>query len=393
MNPGASVLLNSNVSVRFYLTKPDTLVNFDNYKFGYVKSNNDLGAYGAIHYIEETSGYYKLDETYYQSKDGVKAVNNDVDVQTNVIEVDGCEQTQYFIDVPVCAREFADTITITVTGNNGENPLFETRTYSVKEYCQKRIANHANDDINCEEGKNGLATRKLAMAMLDYGTAMQKYKNYNTDNLANAEVLNAYNAMVVKTTPTEEEKTAYENYFGTGTTTPTKTLDKLVAEDASTTVGSGHAYTEYATPKTETSLGIRLYGKSLSLEDNVKVYFYFAVGMIKKADGTLLKKIPVNTFEFKDKDGKVLPVYCADEKNNIYYVVADGLAASDLESQYEVCVNVNSENAYGLEGTLDVKYSPLQYCDAMNDDATVGSLCQTIVNYWNAAEAVFEITN
>ena len=206
MNPGASVLLNSNVSIRFYLTKPDTLVNFDNYKYGYVKSNNDLGAYGAIHYIEEPSGYYKLDETYYQSKDGVKAVNNDVDVQTNVIEVDGCEQTQYYIDVPVCAREFADTITIAVTGNNGENPLFETRTYSVKEYCQKRIANHANDDVNSEEGKNGLATRKLAMAMLNYGTAMQKYKNYNTDNLANAEVLKAYNAMVVKTTPTEKKK-------------------------------------------------------------------------------------------------------------------------------------------------------------------------------------------
>ena len=89
-----------------------------------------------------------------------------VDV-TNAQLVDG----QYIITEELAAKEMGKEVTVQL--KNGETPVGEAYTSSVKEYAEGILASNDYDAV----------TKALVQAMLNYGAAAQKYFGYETDAL------------------------------------------------------------------------------------------------------------------------------------------------------------------------------------------------------------------
>lgn len=109
-------------------------------------------------------------------------------------DVDGMVNTKKY-SVGVYAKEMADTVTISIScypGGEWDNPITLQKNYSVKEYLEA-VASEA--DTLDPENAEGL--RNLCYATLNYGAAAQKQFNHNTDNLANENVPDDYQATAV----------------------------------------------------------------------------------------------------------------------------------------------------------------------------------------------------
>lgn len=86
----------------------------------------------------------------------------------------------YVYSVPVAAKKMTETITISIK-KDGQELLSENTTYSVNQYCQAQVAAYVAAGSGATQDQIDVA--KACTSILVYGRSMQKYFNYNTDNL------------------------------------------------------------------------------------------------------------------------------------------------------------------------------------------------------------------
>lgn len=86
----------------------------------------------------------------------------------------------FVYSVPVAAKKMTETITISIK-KDGQELLSENTTYSVNQYCQAQVAKYVAAGTGATQDQIDVA--KACTAILVYGRSMQKYFNYNTDNL------------------------------------------------------------------------------------------------------------------------------------------------------------------------------------------------------------------
>lgn len=113
-----------------------------------------------------------------------------------VTEVKGTEENGYsvFSYKGINPQCMSDTVKAELLYNNVSVDVIEN--YSVKAYCDNLIANESTLDFTSAQLN---AFRSLLADMLTYGAVSQEYKNYNTENLANAsEWVNQYKSTFAK---------------------------------------------------------------------------------------------------------------------------------------------------------------------------------------------------
>jgi len=201
-------------------------------------------------------------------------------------------ENHYMFTCDVAARQMADDITVTYHCGDWTS---ESQQYSVKKYAETIIANENNE----------YATRitNLAKNLLDYGTASQKYFNYNTNNLANTEFVGS---------------------------------ELNVTADMLEAYAKGVQSNEQIAALTSTSL-------RLQSETTLRMYFTFADG------------VSGDNFNFTDEEGNILEVVWT---GNRYYVDFENIKAHELDKDYTVTITDGNE----LSQTYS--YSVLSYCYA-----------------------------
>lgn len=105
----------------------------------------------------------------------------------------------------IAPNQMNDTIYATLYATyNGVEYVSETKEYSVAEYCYSTLDKYAADDY--------AELRTLLVDLLNYGVQSQLYTNYNTNNLANANLTEAQLAWGTAEEPTltNSLNTAYE---------------------------------------------------------------------------------------------------------------------------------------------------------------------------------------
>lgn len=79
------------------------------------------------------------------------------------------------LTVPIAARQMTDKITVTLM--DGENQIGAAQEFKVQKYAEDLIASQGNSNEKLKH---------ILIYMLQYGAAMQNYKGYKTNDLANA---------------------------------------------------------------------------------------------------------------------------------------------------------------------------------------------------------------
>lgn len=149
----------------------------------------------------------------------------------------------------IAAKEMGDVIYFRpYTVINGIYTYGELECYSVKDYCEDRIANSSNANL-----------KAALKAMLNYGAASQIYFGYNTENLANASL-------------SEEDKAlSFNNEYLTSLIE----VDENIAKNFAST---GTLYDNGNTLKLEGATSVKYYvgvGKDKSKFDGCEGKFYF----------------------------------------------------------------------------------------------------------------------
>ena len=169
------------------------------------------------------------------------------------------------------------------------------------------VAEYADVILNSTEPEY-VAAQPLVKAMLNYGAAAQVYFDYNTDNLANADL---------------------------------EAADKAVA-DAD--------FDDYGYALTGKEEGVTYYGSRLTLEGEtiIKHYFYITTDVVPE--------ITVN--------GEKVT---ADKKGELYEVVIDGIVAQDLDEKFELKIGglTLDYNAFSY-GKLAMQVEDAKLIDVMN---------------------------
>lgn len=172
----------------------------------------------------------------------------------------------YYVSVKVSAPQMTDTIKVQIINGTDKS---EEKTYSVKEYADTILS-----------GDYPEATKQLVAQMLQYGAAAQNYFNYNSGNLANANVP-VYASLMPQTT---------------------------------------HAIT--VSGKLD---GIKFYGASLLFRNRITIRYYFEVS----------GNINIDDYSFTVNGKDCTPV----QKDSYYYVEYADINPQDLDSAMTVKVN------------------------------------------------------
>lgn len=183
-------------------------------------------------------------------------------------EYDG--ETYYVFSCAVNAKEMTDDIVSQFFYEGGST---KEHTYNVQTYAKHILANYDDE-----------ATKNLITSMLNYGAASQTHFGYNTDNMANAE---------------------------------------LVAPDYSDVTISGFN----ATPGQGTELA-KLYSASLILKSETTLRFFFQVDSSAAFTATY--------------NGQALEV---KQRSGLYYVDVVGIAAKDLDENVTVTISDGTNTA------------------------------------------------
>lgn len=137
----------------------------------------------------------------YATGDAPKVIIESITADTPTTDVDGKECYSYILGIP--AKELTDRITGNVyVKYNGQWYNGITTSKTVEEYALPLLA-----DSSVKETE-----KKLIANMLTYGSKMQSFKGYNTENLADAN-LGEYSSYVTTTNPvmsTENRKNPYD---------------------------------------------------------------------------------------------------------------------------------------------------------------------------------------
>ena len=211
--------------------------------------------------------------------------------------------TTYRFTCKVAAKQMTDTILGQMYTSSG--PVGESRTYSVKAYCDAAIPYFG-------QYESYASLIDLMKAMLNYGAYSQIQFDYYTQNLANAGL----------------EDTS---------------LPELTAEDLA-------AYAHGATGSED---GISISSVSLLLESTTTIRFYF------KLDGTK----SIDEYTFYANGTAVTPVQSGE---NEYYVDKENVAAKELDEMATVTVGGLTVQYCGLSYVRQVAVNhPENYSESL----------------------------
>lgn len=237
---------------------------------------------------------------------------------------------------------FAKEMSVAINANLYEgNNCLESTTYSVTQYAQKMLAN------------NTIASemKTFLVDLLNYGSAAQVYFDYNTENLANADL-------------TDEQK-AY----------------------ATTEIGQVESKAE----KVESAEDeVRIKGISLSLVNTIDVYVRFDLYNRTTAD-------VYATIDYVDIHGenKTMTIDGNDFESlvgleNRYYIVFSEYGASQMSDMFTVkFFDKATDEAIGDTTTYSIDSYIARTLEKANNQALVDIL-EAMIKYGNSAEIYFE---
>ena len=219
--------------------------------------------------------------------------------------------TQYVFSLPVPPQAMADNIVAELYF--GEMVIASKATYSIQEYAQNKL----NDAGSSAELK------RLVSDMLYYGAAAQIYKDYNTDNLATADVENILPA---------EDKAPTESIFK---------LENAEVTEYPAYIASAGVYFD----------GVNQLYIKLNTIENVKVYVTIGEGERYEANLT----------------------------GTTYYT--DGISATGFATKYVFEVEYDGVLMQTLTYSVDA------YVYAKKGHAEIGELALALYRYGKSAEA------
>ena len=220
---------------------------------------------------------------------------------------------RYRYSCPMYAKEVSEIVTVQVM--KGDEAIGSALEYSIVTYCMNRINKSTNP-----------AQVALCKALLNYAAAAQISLNYNTENLANAQLAEA---------------------------------DKILPD--------GIDVSGYAASNVGSETGIKTKSATLMLESEVSVRVYF----------TLEAGYDISDFTFTI-DGKVVE----PQKNNTgWFIETDGIAAKNLDQMMEFSVG-GITVTYGPMSYVNSKLTNSK------TNADTLNLVKALYAYWQAAEAL-----
>ena len=220
---------------------------------------------------------------------------------------------RYRYSCPMYAKEVSEIVTVQVM--KGDEAIGSALEYSIVTYCMNRINKSTNP-----------AQVALCKALLNYAAAAQISLNYNTENLANAQLAEA---------------------------------DKILPD--------GIDVSGYAASNVGSETGIKTKSATLMLESEVSVRVYF----------TLEEGYDISDFTFTI-DGKVVE----PQKNSTgWFIETDGIAAKNLDQMLEFSVG-GITVTYGPMSYVNSKLSNSK------TNADTLNLVKALYAYWQAAEAL-----
>ena len=248
-------------------------------------------------------------------------INN---VKTNLSDLEEVNGKATIATPAMAPRQLNDSFTIRYYDGD-DNPISNETTISIKDYITILL----NDSNTTETGKT------FYKSLLNYASYAQEYFEYNTENLANADL---------EESDKDVSAVTYENVL------------------------------TYAANIANETEGISAYGQSLVLKSNVILRVYFTL------DGSHAIS------EYKFYDGEEL-LTARRYSDNLYYVEIANTAAPDLDKNHTVEVKL------GEEGSLSVTCSALTYAEIVLRDAPtniseikLASLMKSMYNYHVAAK-------
>ena len=242
--------------------------------------------------------------------------------ETEIIQAKDATKGQgsdYIFTYDMAAKEMADSVDVQFHCGDW---VSQTEQYSVKKYADTIIANQST---------YGAKAVELAKKLLDYGSASQKYFNYNVNNLANPSFDGSQLDVTADMLKTFAKSTQSEANIATLTST------NLILES----------------------------------ETTLKMYFTFADGVSR------------NDFTFTDDEGNVLEPVAS---GNRYCVAFENIKAHELDKDFSVTITNNQDSSI----THTYSYGPLSYCYVAlsyeNASAKLKNLAKAVYLYNQAAE-------
>ena len=206
---------------------------------------------------------------------------------------------KYIVPVRVSAAQMTEAITVQIVGSDAE-----AESYTVRQYANAVLA---DSELS--------AYHALIREMLNYGGAAQTYFQYNTENMANADIADAGEASIPEA------------------------ADEMVVTDASETVG--------------------FYGAAMVYRDKIAVRFYFSGDI----SGCTFTDANGNSYTAAEKDGKyyveiadILP-QDMDQQLTLTVTDADGSAVSVTYGPMNYIVRMNAKGSDSLKALLKALYN------------------------------------
>ncbi len=265
---GYSLSLNGSIAVNLYMTLSDLVFNSDTAVLQYTRADGTVVSYD------------------------MNAADREV--------LNG--KTYYVFHLPVAAKEMASELKVQIVdpGSSFEGKEY---TFTVKDYADRVLNIAASPEYyGIEDNREYVKAKPLVEALLNYGTAAQKYFGYNTDYPANDNV------------------DANNRYLGN---VPTSTLP------------------QYNPENTKLPDGVTFAGASLSLESETTLTFYFS-----NPSGVKLS--------FYDGKGARISSGTSGE----YITVRVKNIPAHKLSDY-VTLSIKAE---GDSGEYSITYNPMTYC-------------------------------
>ena len=265
---GYSLSLNGSIAVNLYMTLSDLVFNSDTAFLQYTRADGTVVSYD------------------------MNAADREV--------LNG--KTYYVFHLPVAAKEMTKELKVQIVdpGSSFEGKEY---TFTVKDYADRVLNIAASPEYyGIEDNREYVKAKPLVEALLNYGTAAQKYFGWNTDYPANDNV------------------DAYNRYLGN---VPTSTLP------------------QYNPENTTLPDGVTFGGASLSLESETTLTFYFS-----NPSGVKLS--------FYDGKGARISSGTSGE----YITVRVKNIPAHKLSDY-VTLSIKAE---GDSGEYSITYNPMTYC-------------------------------
>ncbi len=205
-----------------------------------------------------------------------------------------------------------------------------TKTFTVVDYCNTFLDGNKSD-FGLTSAQMG-ALKTLAVDILKYGEAAQKFDNYNTENLATASL----------------------------------TEDELA-------LGGAYDLPESVKSSTADASGIYIRGAGVRFDNNAGLYF-----TVVAPNGTDGMSVKMTIGEQEE----TLTTFFSTDEENVYTVLYEGVYVAQYDNAVTAQIYANGE-AVGNK----VTYSVNSYVAEMADDGTMGALVKSLYAFNQSALA------